>query len=391
MKQSRRDLLIKFRNGSALLLLPWAGTCSLPRRSDQPPASKKNLTFFTIENQIADHPNGHIVGGQTALHFYEPIFGTLQTISLPMKFPHSIIRSPHNSASAVIAPREESLALVVDLANGKVLRRLELANGEYFYGHGFFEPKGTSIFLTGSDSAGKGFFREFDSDFNPIGDIDTFGESPHDCALIDGGKTIVVANTAWHSRGDFNLKKSSSISYIDFASRKLVDQIKLPMGYLAFQHLVCLETGDLIAACDDYSKNIQRHGGASLLAYRRRNGPLEFLACPLEFRKRMAGNALSIAWDVASQTVVTTTPNGPLTVWSLKSMSAIRQKLDNRHPHGVTLTEASEFLVTTANSGIWRATLTNGELQPFKELRPAISPNISAYSAWTEPRQKKPT
>lgn len=353
MKQSRRDLLIKFRNGSALLLLPWAGTCSLPRRSDQPPASKKNLTFFTIENQIADHPNGHIVGGQTALHFYEPIFGTLQTISLPMKFPHSIIRSPHNSASAVIAPREESLALVVDLANGKVLRRLELANGEYFYGHGFFEPKGTSIFLTGSDSAGKGFFREFDSDFNPIGDIDTFGESPHDCALIDGGKTIVVANTAWHSRGDFNLKKSSSISYIDFASRKLVDQIKLPMGYLAFQHLVCLETGDLIAACDDYSKNIQRHGGASLLAYRRRNGPL--------------------------------------TVWSLKSMSAIRQKLDNRHPHGVTLTEASEFLVTTANSGIWRATLTNGELQPFKELRPAISPNISAYSAWTEPRQKKPT
>lgn len=72
-------------------------------------------------------------------------------------------------------------------------------------------------------------------------------------------------------------------------------------------------------------------------------------------------------------------------------MSAIRQKLDNRHPHGVTLTEASEFLVTTANSGIWRATLTNGELQPFKELRPAISPNISAYSAWTEPRQKKPT
>lgn len=163
----------------------------------------------------------------------------------------------------------------------------------------------------------------------------------------------MVANTAWHSRGDFNLKQSSSISYIDFASRKLVDQFKLPMGHLAFQHLVCLESGDLIAACDDYSKNIQRLGGPSLLAYRRRNGPL--------------------------------------TVWSLKSISAIRKELDNRHPHGVTLTESNVFLVTTANSGIWRATLTNGELQPFKELRPAISPNISAHSAWTEPRQKKPT
>ncbi len=381
MRETRRSLLTGFFATAIPFIFPWT-RISLASSASDPSGLKNGVWFFTINNDIAKHPNGHKIGGENSVCFVDSKNQLLKKILVPMQAPHSMIRSKTQPDVAVIAPRETPLAIAINLRSGQVIKKIELKNGDYFYGHGFFHPDGKSIFLTGATATGKGFLREFDSAFNVVGEIDSFGESPHDCALVEDGRTLVVANTAWGSRDDYALKKSSSLSYIDFKTRKLVDQEKLPLGYVAFQHLQCLNSGDVIVACDDYSKDLLKTGGSSLLAYKKRNEPLRFLECPLQYRIRMAGNTLSVKWDTVSQMVLTTTPGGPVTVWSLKEMKAVRQDLIGKHPHGVALTPGGDFLVTTANEGLWQVNAAGLPSDRFKmSSRPNLS-NISAHSSW---------
>lgn len=379
MKKNRRDVLIQMGRSSVLLLAPWMSACtSFGQKTNL--SNGPGIYFFTIRNSMPNHPNGHIIGGETALYIYNSTKQSMRKVPLDMKYPHSMICSPIDRDIAVISPREAPLALVVNVRDGTVIHRLKLENDEHFYGHGFFSPNGKALYLTGYTRSGEGFFREFDSAFKPVGDIDSYGESPHDCALVDQGRTIIVANTAQRIRGKYATKKSSSISFIDFKTRKLLEQVKLPPSFTAFQHLSCLDSGDLVVACDDNGKDVHIHGGSSLVAYKKRNQPLRFLDCPLEFRQRMAGNTLSVLWHESSGTVITTTPSGPVTIWSLKEMKAIRQELHDQHPHGLAEIEKDTILLTTANNGVWQAKFLNGRLEPFQKIGQPDSHNISAHS-----------
>lgn len=346
---------------------------------------KRLLAFFTTNCLKASPTQGLLVGGEVALHVVDVAGSERHQFRLPMEAPHSLIQHPIRKEIVAIAPKEKSRALIYDISKGVMVASLNLEHDRYFYGHGVFSNDGERLLLTAFDHRSKGFLVEYDSDWKPVRDIETFGKAPHDIRLCHGGDGLLIANNGWSRLSSYDDPSVTSVVMMDMKSKKLVEKTELPSGHVAFQHLAGNDHGDFIVGCDYYGKDRESFGGyPSLLAHHRVGGDVEFLQMSSEMRAAMAGNVLSVSWDEASGMAITTTPEGPVTFWNLREMKAERQLLIGQHPHGVATTEKDVF-VTTSNAGVWSAARDSSSdflSSDFARTELPSFYNILAHATW---------
>ena len=370
------------KHSICLLSIPFS-SLTLPSCGQlTPKKASRKLAFFSVDlNQINEKYQRHgfkVNGGEgNQLHLLDMDQYSIESIPIPVSYPHSIIQSQNNPDLAVITPRDFNTAAIIDLKRKRILSTLQLKNGEQFYGHGFFAHNGESFYLSGYEKSKKGFLRKFNLLGQAIQNQETYGNSPHDTALIGDGRVALIANNGWSGSDTLKNHYDSNMAFIDVSTGLLIESVTNSNSAVTFQHFVANEQGDFVVGCDLVARKGPSHlEENSLLGLRRMNKELVFLASSPEFNRKISGNILSLAWNEKAQTVLTTTPEGVLTKWDLKQMKAVEQSFLDAHPQGVVASDES-FLVTTTNSGIWEYDLQ----QKSRLINNGIS-NIHSHASW---------
>ncbi|MFO0559343.1 MAG: DUF1513 domain-containing protein [Polyangiales bacterium] len=270
-------------------------------------------------------------------------------MSFSMRFlPHGFAFDPSRSSRVAVFEKKGPGACVIDVTTGVIERELASGEGRHFYGHGAFSPDATLLYATESvlTEGGRGELVVRDAKtLEHLGALSTHGFSPHDCVLLDDGKTMVVANGG----GAIGVRGSSlpCVTYIEFATGKLLEKIPLPSPTINAGHVAVSKRGDLVivsAPRDGVEGGDVAQGAVTLRLAKRKPFVIER---PRELVARMIGETLSVAIDAESTLALTTHPLGDcVSAWSLADGSS-RGVLELPVARGVALTlDGREFVVS---------------------------------------------
>lgn len=262
--------------------------------------------------------------------------------------PHGIHRKPTDHNCLAVFQKIGPGAFEYDLRNRAIVREIPTAKNRLFYGHGAYTVDGSILLSTETDSDTKdGVISVRDSaDLSNIGEFPSYGKEPHECKLIDGGKTLVVTNGGGNSQG-----APPSVAYIDIESERLLERVELTNARLNTGHLAVSAAGDLVVVSAPRSGLGKEHlGGVSI---RPHGAKMQSIDNPEKVTQRMQGEALSVAVHEKAGIVAVTHPDGGMvTFWSLRNRTLIKT-LEIPYPRGVELTvDETSFVVSygpTAN------------------------------------------
>jgi hypothetical protein len=131
---------------------------------------------------------------------------------------HSILSHPSWPKEAIVLPKRAPSAYRIVLSKGGTPEIFTASPGSLFYGHGVYEKKG-DYFLTSEHQKGAGKIVVRDArNLKIVSELQSYGEGPHDLALIDEGRTLAVANG----------EGLSSIAIIELKTGKLLEKITTP-------------------------------------------------------------------------------------------------------------------------------------------------------------------
>ena len=290
-------------------------------------------------------------GGQYKTSPQAPLQYVLSVIDLsdghreltPMGFlPHGIHAHPQAPERLALFEKKGPGACEYDLRERRLMRVIPGVENRYFYGHGTYTADGAVLLSTEADRDSRdGAIGMRDSrSLRYLGAFPTYGKSPHECKLIDGGKTLVVTNGGGDLRGD-----APSVTYIDVASQRLLETVQLQAHHLNAGHLAVSLRGELVVvSAPRAGLEADGVGGVSMGA------PvplLQSLAEPADIVARMRGEALSVAIHDARDLVAVTHPDGDMvTFWSLSRRTLVKV-LPLHRPRGVALSgDLQSFIIS---------------------------------------------
>ena len=140
-------------------------------------------------------------------------------------FGHGLAFHPRERQRAVVFEKKGAGCCEVDLRSGRVTRAITTPAQRAFYGHGAFSRDGAVLFATENHLETKNgliVIRDATT-YQVLGEFPTYGQSPHDCHLIDEGKTLVVTNGG----GALDTDALPSVTFVDAASTKLLEKLTL--------------------------------------------------------------------------------------------------------------------------------------------------------------------
>lgn len=285
---------------------------------------------------------------------------------VPMTFlSHGFTTDPtpgRNHIAAVFEKRGPGGALV-DLVAGTVLSDIAPSAGCAFYGHGAFASDGASLFCVETELASKrGRLTVRDArDFRVLDEIPTFGESPHDCILLDP-RTLIVTNGGGPRSGE-----RGSVAVVDVASGSLIERIEIEDDSINAGHLAAAsaETFAVSSAPRDGLPEKESPGGIS---FRRGGGSLRRSHEPTASTARMLGESLSVAIHPRSHLAVVTNPWGNLlTIWDSRDGSLLEARA-MEFPRGVALTLDQRYFVITHGRGARVSLFDTEKVAPIRDV-----------------------
>ncbi|WP_444995908.1 DUF1513 domain-containing protein [Aliikangiella sp. IMCC44359] len=313
--------------------------------------------MLTACTQSTSHNNGNIIlgGGQYIKDGEKQISFVLSVVNLetkvrdltPMVFlAHGIHRNPTNKNQLAIFEKKGPHACEYDLSSRKITRSIPKINNRYFYGHGAYSLDGKILFSTETELTGLNGLIGIrnSSDLTYLGEFPSYGKEPHECKLIDNGKTLVVTNGGGDKNGE-----PPSVTYIDVNSQKLIEKVELTRAELNTGHLAIGEKGDLVVVSAPRAGLGKEHlGGVSI---RPKGQRLESISNPEAVTQKMLGEALSVSIHNKKRIAVVTHPDGNMvTFWSIADRKLLKV-LDMPRPRGVELTvDQSQFLISYGNN-----------------------------------------
>lgn len=281
---------------------------------------------------------------------------------------HGFNVDPNDPTKAAVFEKKGPGAAYVDLTAKKVIQKIKSPKRRHFYGHGAYSADGKLLYATESfldeDYRGALIVRDAKT-FEELGEVPTFGTSPHDCMLIDDGKTMVVANGGGLLKGG----AKPSVTYVDVASEKLLEKVELKAGRFNAGHFALSPGGDLAlvsAPRDGLPPRSPRLGAVSL---KPKGKPIATMSKPKGVIDKMKGETLSVA--MFGDSVVATQPDGDmLTVWSMAKGKLMKKIIDLAGPRGVCLTlDEKAFVVSHNVDGAMALTLLSTEdLSPVRHV-----------------------
>ena len=293
-----------------------------------------------------------------------------QTIPLDF-FAHGVVPDPTQPRRLVLFEKIGKGACEVDLIDRQVVRKVETVKERLFYGHGAFTPDGKTLFATETevDADFKGMIAVRDArTFQILDAMPTYGAAPHDCQLIDGGKTLVVTNGG----APMDKEPRPSVTYVELSSKKLLAKLEFETPLINAGHLALTAGGDMAvvsAPREGLTDLVNRVGGVSL---RRADEPLRTMQVPRDVTEKFRGEVLSVCIHEATGVAACTCPLGNLvTFWDLKDLKLIKS-VEYRRPRGVALTlDRAHFVVSFGEGEI--AMISVEKLEPEPALRYAPS------------------
>ncbi|MBY0554273.1 DUF1513 domain-containing protein [bacterium] len=134
-------------------------------------------------------------------------------------FGHTAAHDPENPDLVVTFEQYGMRGALIDLKSKKVLQTVNTAKGNTFMGHAVF-LKGQNQILTTehnhSQTRGEIVVRNAKT-LEEVRRFSSNGIKPHDCALAENDKVLIVANAG----------RKSNISYIEVATGKVISKIQL--------------------------------------------------------------------------------------------------------------------------------------------------------------------
>jgi hypothetical protein len=270
-----------------------------------------------------------------------------QAETIPLSFlGHGIVFSPQDRFRAAVFEKKGPGACLVDLRERCVLRPIPTPTSRRFYGHGAYSADGCLLYATESliedDFAGVLSVRDAES-LHELGCVPTHGASPHDCLLIDEGKTLVVSNGGGPKDGG----AQPCVCYIELSTGKLLDKVVLDSPLHNTGHLALSRRGDLavISAPRDGLPSPNEQLGA--LSLRPLGGQVQTVKKPGSVVERMRGETLSLTILETQRIVVATNPFGNLvSMWHLTDATFVG-KLELLGPRGVCQSLDAEWLLVS--------------------------------------------
>lgn len=263
---------------------------------------------------------------------------------IPMDFfGHGIAADPLNPQRISVFEKRGRGACEIDLSQGRVSRTIHTADNRQFYGHGAYSPDGRLLLCTETIMEGEypGVIVVRDaSTHDYLGEFPSHGAHPHDCRLIDGGRTLVVTNGGGPREG-----AAPSVAYIDVRSEQLLEKLEFERRDINAGHLDIATDGSLaVISAQRQGLSHQAPGGISL---RPAGGEFRTLRRPSGIIKRLRGETLSVRIHAPTGVAGATTPDGNLlTFWDIASGELIRcYELEN--PRGIELTQDGEHFVVS--------------------------------------------
>jgi hypothetical protein len=254
---------------------------------------------------------------------------------------------------------------------GQVTRSITTPKERAFYGHGAFSRDGALLFATENrleTKTGLVCVRDGKT-YAEIGEFPTYGKSPHDCHLIDEGRTLAITNGGG-VMGDAALDAAPSVTFVDARSTKLLERLTFDNPRINAGHLALTRGRDLVAISAPREGLPPSELGA--VTIRTGSGPFVTMRDPEDVISRMAGESLSLCFVEERGIVGVTNPDGNIvTFWDMKEKRFLK-KLDLPAPRGFARTLDGAHLVLSYGAGSLTL-LSPDTLEPVTEHRVAKS------------------
>jgi hypothetical protein len=287
-------------------------------------------------------------------------------------------------AQAVLFEKRGSGGCALDLGARRVLRPIAPMGGHAFYGHAAYSREGDVVFVveTRLESHEGAISVRDASTFALLGTLPTYGMAPHDCHLIEGGRTLVVTNGG----GPVGSRSMPSVAFVDVASRALLEKHEVLDGHWNAGHVAVTVEREfaVVSAPRDGMPLGTSLGGVSL---RGRGEPWVHLATPSGITSRLVGESLSVVIHGPSRTAVATHPDaGLVTFWSLDA-AGLTTWLELPGPRGVAVT-LDQRLYAVSYGAEARVLLVEAQsLRVLADARRAVGVFGGAHLyAWMTPR-----
>jgi hypothetical protein len=289
----------------------------------------------------------------------------IATVALPDRG-HDIAVCPVTRRCVVFARRPGSFAVAFSAARTSPPVSFEAPPDRHFYGHGVFSPDGRLLYTTENDfEAGRGMIGVYGSTagYRRLGEMPSFGLGPHDLALIDEGRVLVVANGGLKEHPDFGNGRrilnpgeiQTSLAYIDAATGDLLERHELAAGgQISLRHLDANRDGTVVLGAQ-IVRGAQGQGDeAEHLVYRhRRQRLLKATRLTDGACTALSGYVSSVAVDSSgTSAAVTSSRSGSVVVIDISTGRLLKiHRLTD--VSGVAETGAAgTFLVTTGDGSI---------------------------------------
>jgi uncharacterized protein len=272
--------------------------------------------------------------------------GDSRTIDMTF-FGHGLAHHPSEPWRAVMFEKKGPGACEMDLRAGRVVRPLTTAAGRAFYGHGAYSRDGKLLYATENQlDTRDGLIAVRDaSTLRELGRFPTYGKSPHDCRLIDEGRTLAITNGG----GTIDEDAAPSVTFVDVRSEKLQEKLVFETPRINAGHLALTRNRDLVTiSAPRDGLPTTALGGVTM-----RVGAAPFVTMnePGEVIARMVGESLSLCIEEKTGVVGVTNPDGNIvTFWDLGQKRFVK-KLDLPAPRGITQTLDGEHLVLSYGAG----------------------------------------
>lgn len=273
-------------------------------------------------------------------------------LAVSVPFPaHSASVSP-DGRYVVLVEKWGAHTCTVDLSVGEVVAEWIHPTDHQFVGHAVFTADGERVLVSEGHfpDTPEGYARGILGVRDPRTlvqwrSIPSHGENPHELALVDDGRTVVVANQGTVNRIP---ETASNLAYVDVETGALIEQHHLARTDVLMAHLRVVDDSTVVVVTK--SKDVSPRGNDVLV--HRRGMALEPIAWGEDLADTFVDEILSVDVDRARRRLGATCPEAGRVLFVDIDARAVAGVLVLERPLGIALTaDGRHWLINDIAAG----------------------------------------
>ena len=231
----------------------------------------------------------------------------------------------------------------------------------HFFGHGAFSPDGRLLYTSENDfEAGQGVIGIYEADagYRRVGEFSAYGQGPHDLAVLNDGRTLVVAIGGLETHPDMgrhilNLSQMApSLVYIDLVSGDLLEKVEFPksLHQLSIRHLAVGEGERVVFGCQYKGPVGDR---PPLMAAHKRGEEIKVMSAPDALLDRLKNYIGSVSVDQRGEVVAASAPRaGLVTYWRVRDGHFLAERRLEDGCGIAATNQPGQFLLTSGHGDV---------------------------------------